>query len=112
MGLFDSFKIKELELQNEALQIQLSVALSRIEQNKEDATDFFHFDFEAMNAFSIERIQEKKCSKTVIGYRIQGVGGFTVCEWNFDCNEQDHLVLVSKFKAYMNKRVVKVELTK
>ena len=33
MALFDNAKIKELEAQNELLQIQLSVALSRIEQN-------------------------------------------------------------------------------
>jgi hypothetical protein len=63
----------------------------------------FEFYFEALDAFSIERICDKSTPHTVIGYLrgIDGEGSVTVGEWKFYCSQKEHNRLAQKFVEYV-----------
>jgi len=55
--------------------------------------DDCEFDFEKMNAFSIERLRDQ----TIIGYTLDEKEGTVVREWFFGCSLERHKELVYEF---------------
>ena len=95
-------------LQN-TLDSQFSLAASRLQelnQLKKDLEDKARscsvaVDFEMMDAFSIERMQEQGVGRTVIGY-LKSLPDTDpdVGEWTLYCNEEMHEKLVKEFIEY------------
>lgn len=85
-------KIKELEDKIETL-------YSEELENSE-----FEFDFKAVKAFSVERINRNGKPETIIGYIVNEAGNEIVKEWTFECSFTQHQKLVEQFKKIILKR--------
>ena len=90
--------IETLQRENEEMKVKLA------EYANENLPLEPVFDFMAMNAFSIERIEcnvnEGSGYKTVIGY----VFDKNIREWHLYCSPNMHNKLVAEFKMYLEKK--------
>lgn len=103
-------EIENLKKENEKLQYAVDEYKKRLESEMADAS--FAIDWEAMKAFSIERMWENGLPKTVIGYMLEEPvtiveGEVTtkdvVREWTLYCSAQKHEDLVREFKEWKSK---------
>jgi hypothetical protein len=107
-------RIKELEEQNEKLKFANDEYQRRL--IGEMAAASYAINWDAMNAFSVERIWDNGTQKTIIGYRLEEPMIVTegdqqkittkdvVREWYLYCPADKHEQLVQEFKEWMKKK--------
>ena len=103
-------KIAQLQ---KTLDSQFSLAASRLQELNDLKRDLIDqsrscsvaVDFEQMDAFSIERMQEQGVGRTVIGY-LKSLPDTdpNIAEWTLYCNEEIHEKLVEEFRQYKQSR--------
>jgi hypothetical protein len=106
---------KELEKKVEELQYAVDAYKKRLETEMANAS--FAIDWNAMRAFSVERIWDNGLPKTIIGYRLEEPLITTegdneqrittkdvVREWYLFCSAEKHEQLVSEFKEWLSKK--------
>lgn len=96
----------EVELSDKCNEVEtLKAKIRSIEDATRSAT--FHFDFNAVNAFSVERNINNNVPCTIIGYLLPEPVVFTegetstkdvVREWYLYCDEKQHESIVKAFK--------------
>lgn len=93
-------EVEHLKAVLEARSIDLNAIRDNLAQTARNATP--SLDFAKMEAFSIERMQERdEAPRTVIGYlRPQAEGNDLVGEWTLYCNDEHHERLVEEFNTY------------
>lgn len=103
-------QIEDLKKENEKLQYANEAYRKRLESEMVNAS--FAIDWEAMKAFSIERMWENGLPKTIIGYMLEEPvtiveGEVTtkdvVREWTLYCSAEKHEQLVQEFKEWKSK---------
>lgn len=108
-------ELEELKRENKDLKHANDVYKKRLESEMSKAS--FSIDWDAMKAFSIERMWENGLPKTVIGYMLsepmvttsgEGVERVTekeiVREWTLYCSHEKHEELVAEFNTYKGKK--------
>lgn len=89
----------ELHAQIEAMQ------LAKVDEIKADVNSAdFAIDWANMNAFSVERMGDKKVAYTVIGYFLTDENNVKhVHEWKFYCSLEQHKKLAAEFIKHKGK---------
>lgn len=104
------FRLKNDIASRDAMIKSLRADLDRLTEakNKEIVKDVqsstFVLDWENMDAFSIERMGEKKVAYTVIGYYKTVGTDRIVDEWKFYCSHEQHEKLAKEFNDYIQNR--------
>jgi hypothetical protein len=97
-------KVRCLEAENEGLKARVQHSDKLIKDiNSEIRKGPFAFDFDNVNAFSIERNVSNNTPVTIIGYflaeaRDDGSVKDVVREWYFYCDDEQHKKLVKEFE--------------
>ena len=104
-------RIKELEDENRHLKSTNDAYQQRLVGEMANAS--YAIDWDAMNAFSVERIWDNGLQKTIIGYRLEEPVIITegeeqrittkdvVREWYLYCSKEQHAKLVEQFRNAM-----------
>ena len=109
-------QIDKLTEQNKNLQDRKDAELQKQRNVVYDDIDacIHVFDWEAVNAFSIERNMKKQegelIAYTVIGYKrgVSDKGNICTGEWMFICSQEEHNRLAKQFQEYLaSKKPVK-----
>lgn len=120
-GINDKLKISDLKVQIEDLKKEndrLKYANEAYQKRLvgEMATASFAIDWDAMKAFSVERMWDNGLPKTIIGYRLEEPIITTegddqrvttkdvVREWTLYCSAEKHEELVKEFNAWKGKK--------
>lgn len=109
--------LSKVDLQRKVNELQQAVDAYRERLETEMATASFAIDWDAMRAFSVERIWDNGLPKTIIGYRLEEPVITTegddeqrvttkdvVREWYLFCSAEKHEQLVSEFKEWLSKK--------
>lgn len=106
-------QIEDLKKENEKLKYACDAYKKRLEGEMANAS--YAINWNAMNAFSVERIWDNGTHKTIIGYRLEEPIIVTegdeqrvttkdvVREWNLFCSAEKHEELVKEFREWMGK---------
>lgn len=96
-------EIRDNEIKMLHAQIQ-EMNQAKVDEIKADVNaSEFAIDWANMDAFSVERMGDKKVAYTVIGY-YQTVGtDRVVAEWKFYCSLEQHQKLAAEFIKHKNK---------
>jgi predicted RNase H-like nuclease (RuvC/YqgF family) len=100
--MFNDKKIREMERRIDTLQFELERKREEIQRLKHEIEtkkpDYrnatFSFNFNAVKAFSVERLPSDKGVATVIGYIVKD----NVKEWHLYCSDEQHERLVKEFE--------------
>ena len=113
-GLTAQAELKSAQAELERVKNELTAAQRLIDTVNKTMRDVsFSFDFEKMDAFSIERMAKDNLPCTVIGYLLSkhevkdGIEtrGTSVKEWYLYCSDKQHEKLVKDFEEYRKKSV-------
>ena len=103
-------QVEDLKKENEKLQYAVDAYKKRLETEMANAS--FAINWDAMNAFSVERNWENGLPKTIIGYMLEEPvtvveGTVTtkdvVREWTLYCSAEKHEQLVKEFNEWKTK---------
>lgn len=104
-------QLDDLKTTNDQLAYANKVYRERLEAEYAQAT--YAVDFQAMNAFSVERMWDNGTQKTVIGYMLTEPVSVTegttttkdvVREWTLYCSHAEHQRLVEEFNQYVKSK--------
>ena len=113
-GLTAQAELKATQQELERVKNELTSAQRLVDTiNKAMREASFSFDFEKMNAFSIERMAKDNLPCTVIGYPLPKVEvkdgvettSTSIKEWYLYCSDKQHEKLVKEFEEYRKKSV-------
>jgi DNA repair exonuclease SbcCD ATPase subunit len=117
-GLTAQAELEAIQAQLEKVKRELESSKNLIDSiNKTMRDASFAFDFEKMNAFSIERMAKDNLPCTVIGYPLPKVEvkdgvettSTSINEWYLYCSDKQHEKLVKEFEEYRKKGVQPTE---
>ena len=107
-------QVQDLKEENEKLKYANEAYKKRLESEMANAS--YAINWNAMNAFSVERMWDNGLPKTIIGYRLEEPVITTegndqkvttkdvVREWYLFCSAEKHEELVKEFKDWMEKK--------
>lgn len=105
-------RIAELEFQLKSANQTIDAYRQRdesIDNNAEVIADVqsstFVIDWHNMDAFSIERMGDRKATYTVIGHWVDNNGTKEIHEWKFFCSKDQHEKLAKEFAEYVKSRI-------